>query len=78
MIVLAPAGDIGPGDRRILAAADLKRQFKLGIWQVTRRQAPDASVIADANGARQTASSGASDNAKAITPNAQRLQGRAC
>ena len=35
MIVLAPARDLGPGDRRILAAVDLKRQFKLWIWQVT-------------------------------------------
>ena len=35
MIVLAPARDLGPGDRRILAAVNLKREFKLWIWQVT-------------------------------------------
>jgi hypothetical protein len=35
MIVFAPARDPGPGDRRILAAADLKREFKLWVWQVT-------------------------------------------
>ena len=35
MIVLAPARDLGPGDRRILAAVNLKREFKLRIWQVT-------------------------------------------
>src|SRR5438132_2033501 len=35
MIVLAPARDRGPGDRRILAAVDLKREFKLWVWQMT-------------------------------------------
>src|SRR5262245_32822610 len=35
MIVLAPARDLGPGDRRVLAARNLKREFKLWIWQVT-------------------------------------------
>ena len=45
MIVLAPAGDLGPGDRRILAAVDLKRQFELWIWQV-RTAAADAQAYA--------------------------------
>ena len=56
MIVLAPAGDIGPGDRRILAAGDLQRQFK-------RRDKADAdgrwrgsgAIAGDANGARANA-----------------------
>ena len=47
MIVLAPARDIGPGDRRILAAGDLKRQFKLWIWQVTDGTAPDAKCLCE-------------------------------
>ena len=63
MIVLAPAGDIGPGDRRILAAGDLKRQFKIGIWQVTDGWRRTRLFLRDANDARQTASSGAIDNA---------------
>src|ERR1700710_1269485 len=36
MIVLAPARDVGPGDRHILRAGDLKRQFQLRIWKGSR------------------------------------------
>ena len=35
MIVLVPARDLGPGDRRILAAGNLKREFKRWIRQMT-------------------------------------------
>src|SRR5882762_2268637 len=37
MIVLAPARDIGPADRSILTAADLKRRGQGGIWQMPTR-----------------------------------------
>ncbi len=35
MVILAPAGDIAPTERGILAAADLKRPGEAGIWQMT-------------------------------------------
>ena len=39
MIVLGPAGNIGPGQRRVLAAVDLKRSFEPGYgrWRTGRR-----------------------------------------
>src|SRR5664280_1890237 len=37
MVVVAPARDIGPRDRSILAAADLKRPRQTRIWDKTRR-----------------------------------------
>src|SRR5258708_21927744 len=36
MIVLAPACDVGPRDRDILAAADLERPCETGIWNEAR------------------------------------------
>src|SRR5713226_4665185 len=36
MIVLAPARDIGPGDRSILTAGNLKRPGQTRIWQMPR------------------------------------------
>src|SRR5258708_14754145 len=36
MIIVFPARDIGPGQRRVLAAADLQRPFEVRVWQGTR------------------------------------------
>ena len=77
MIVLAPARDIGPGHRRILAAADLKRQFKMRIWQGTDGAAA-AETLMRTRVTRRKRIQGASDNATAITANAQPPQGGAC
>jgi hypothetical protein len=35
MVILAPALEIGPRDRRILAVADLERPIEKRIWDVT-------------------------------------------
>ena len=36
MIVIAPASNLAPGERRILAAGNFQRQFECGIGQEPR------------------------------------------
>ena len=36
LVVIVPAGDLRPGERQILAAADLKRQFQLRIRKMAK------------------------------------------
>src|SRR5579871_2194486 len=38
LIVIVPAGNLGPGERNVLAAADLQRKVKQGIGNNARRR----------------------------------------
>ena len=71
MIVVVPAGDIRPGQRRILAAADLQRPFEVRIWQGARGRLTRMCVTDATWRGRKRTQRYAAATATAITANAQ-------